>query len=98
MKLRKICIYRAEFRATTSSAADCDSFSRVFLPATGKQVSRNTKASNENIKLVRLDKFMQADFLGNKNYLRSKLMLRNWGNPESKQHEVFETTNITCNT
>ena len=74
MKLRKICIYRAEFRATTSSAADCESFSRAFLPATGEQVSRNTKASNENIKLVRLNKFMRADFLGNKNCLSSKLI------------------------
>ena len=74
MKLRKICIYRAEFRATTSSAADCESFSRVFLPPTVEQVSRNTKASNENIKLVRLDRFMRADFLGKKNCLRSKLI------------------------
>ena len=73
-ELQKICIYRAEFRATTSFAADCESFSCVVLPPTVEQVSRNTKASNENIKFVRLDKFMRADFLGNKNYLRSKLI------------------------
>ena len=31
------------FCATTSSATDCESLSRAFLPATKKQVSRNTK-------------------------------------------------------
>ena len=47
-----------EFRATTSSATDYKSFSRVFLPATGKQVSTNTRTCKKNNKLVRLNKFM----------------------------------------